>query len=109
MTYFQCRCILYIMIRTQIQLPDELYRAAKALAEQKEWSLAEVVRRSLEDILARYPGKQKEGSEWELPGARPLGGDAFFLDPDWRYEANQPAVVSEAREGYGTRKRGKKR
>ena len=29
------------MIKTQIQLPDELYRRVKAFAEQREWSLAE--------------------------------------------------------------------
>jgi hypothetical protein len=97
------------MIRTQIQLPEELYRAVKEFAEQKEWSLAEVVRRGLEDLLCRYPGKKKAGVEWELPEPRSLGGDAFFSDPDWRYEANQPTVVRETREGYGTRKRGKKR
>jgi hypothetical protein len=32
------------MIKTQVQLPDELYRTAKAIAEQREWSLAEVMR-----------------------------------------------------------------
>ena len=31
------------MIKTQVQLPDELYYKAKAIAEQREWSLAEVV------------------------------------------------------------------
>ena len=35
------------MNRTQIQLPDELYRSAKALAERKEISLAELVRRDM--------------------------------------------------------------
>jgi hypothetical protein len=25
---------------------------------------------------------------WELPKPRPLGGDAFFENPDWRYEIN---------------------
>jgi hypothetical protein len=33
------------MIKTQVQLPDELYYKAKAIAEQREWSLAEIVRR----------------------------------------------------------------
>ena len=33
------------MINPRVQLADELYRTAKAIAEQREWSLAEVVRR----------------------------------------------------------------
>jgi hypothetical protein len=97
------------MIRTQIQLPDALYRAAKEFAERKEWSLAELVRRGLEGILCRYPGKPSTRDEWKLPDPRPLGGDAFFRNPDWRYEANQPAVVREERGEYKTRKRGKPR
>ena len=36
------------MIKTQVQLPDQLYYKAKAIAEQREWSLAEVVRRGIE-------------------------------------------------------------
>jgi hypothetical protein len=38
------------MTRTQVQLPDELYRAAKQLAEEHEITLAEVVRRGLDPI-----------------------------------------------------------
>jgi hypothetical protein len=97
------------MIRTQIQLPNELYRAAKEFAEQKEWSLAELVRRGLEDILCRYPGKRRMDAGWELPEPRPLGGDSFFRSPDWRYEANQPALIRETTGEYGASKRGKQR
>jgi len=97
------------MIRTQIQLPDELYRAAKAFAERKEWSLAELIRRGLEDILGRFPAPPSPGAEWKLPEPRPLGGDDFFLNPDWRYEANQPALVREACGEYRTDKRRKSR
>ena len=35
------------MIRTQIQLPDELYRRVKRLAAEREMSLAEMTRRGL--------------------------------------------------------------
>jgi hypothetical protein len=41
------------MIRTQIQLPDDLYRRAKAVAKQREISLAEMTRRGLELFLDR--------------------------------------------------------
>lgn len=54
------------MIKTQVQLPDELYYTAKAIAEQREWSLAEVIRRGLEHMAIAYP-VNKQGTEWTLP------------------------------------------
>jgi len=36
------------MVKAHIQIPDKLHAEAKALAERKEWSFAEVVRRGLE-------------------------------------------------------------
>ncbi len=36
------------MIKTQVQIPDELYKKAKQIAKDREWSLAEVMRRGLE-------------------------------------------------------------
>jgi hypothetical protein len=36
------------MIKTQVQIPDELYQKAKQIAKDREWSLAEVMRRGLE-------------------------------------------------------------
>ncbi len=94
------------MIRTQIQLPDELYRASKELAERKEWSLAELVRRGLEGLLTRYPEPPAKASEWNLPDARPLGGDAFFAQPDWRYDIHQErGMVREAKPSYSSSKK----
>lgn len=43
------------MIRTQIQLPDALYREAKRIAAEQEISLAEVLRRGLEHMQRIYP------------------------------------------------------
>ncbi len=54
------------MIKTQIQLPDELYHTAKAIAEQREWSLAEVVRRGIEHMALAYPLRTTT-KKWELP------------------------------------------
>ena len=54
------------MIKTQVQLPDELYYKAKAIAEQREWSLAEVVRRGIECMALAYPGRPST-KPWELP------------------------------------------
>jgi hypothetical protein len=45
------------MVRTQIQLPEHLFREAKRIAADYEMSFAEVVRRSLERTLAAYPPK----------------------------------------------------
>ncbi|MBL9159343.1 MAG: hypothetical protein JNJ70_17805 [Verrucomicrobiales bacterium] len=55
------------MIRTQIQLPDELYHRAKAFAAERELSLAEMTRRGLELFLDRFPTSHEKGEIWELP------------------------------------------
>ncbi|TLD71722.1 antitoxin [Phragmitibacter flavus] len=54
------------MIKTQVQLPDELYHTAKAIAEQREWSLAEVVRRGIEHMALAYPVRPASKA-WQLP------------------------------------------
>jgi hypothetical protein len=54
------------MIKTQVQLPDELYYTAKAIAEQREWSLAEVIRRGIEQMALAYPVKP-QATNWKLP------------------------------------------
>lgn len=45
------------MIKTQVQIPDDLFRRAKQVAADYEMSFAEVVRRSLERALPAYPPK----------------------------------------------------
>lgn len=54
------------MIKTQVQLPDELYHQAKAIAEQREWSLAEVIRRGIEYMTILYPVGAST-TPWQLP------------------------------------------
>jgi len=54
------------MIKTQVQLPDELYYKAKAIAAQREWSLAEVVRRGIESMALAYP-VSATAKPWALP------------------------------------------
>ena len=75
------------MVRTQIQLSDELYGQARRLAEEKEISLAEVVRRGLEQLLRNHPAGRP--AEWQLepPANTQLRKDPFS-DPDWRVTAN---------------------
>lgn len=56
------------MIRTQVQIPDELYNRAKAYSQDREMSLAEVVRRGLELLLDRYPESGgRKPDEWVFP------------------------------------------
>ena len=55
------------MIRTQIQLPDEMYRDLKRLAEEREWSLAETLRRGAELLLQCYPAARESRETWRLP------------------------------------------
>lgn len=55
------------MTRTQIQLPDALYKRAKAFAAARELSLAELTRRGLELFLDRFPATPQATTEWKLP------------------------------------------
>ena len=60
------------MIKTQIQLPDQMYYALKKVAEQQEWSLAETIRRGSELLLNRYPSENSL-VHWKLPEPQKLG------------------------------------
>lgn len=53
------------MIKTQIQLPDELYHKAKAVAKSRELSFAEVVRRGVEYITTVYPENPSTSKSWK--------------------------------------------
>ena len=61
------------MIKTQIQLPDDLYRRVKHFSAEREWSLAETFRRAVEQFCARYPAEPMKEGEWSLPTPRNLG------------------------------------
>jgi hypothetical protein len=75
------------MIKTQIQIPDDLYREAKRVAADYEMSFAEVVRRSLERALPAYPPKSKG---WQPPEPLSLGMRCAIDDDEWRLLANEP-------------------
>jgi hypothetical protein len=81
------------MIRTQIQLPDELYQAAKRIAAEQEITLAEVMRRGLEHMLQLYPPRPQAG-QWRPPSARRLG--PFRAQKEqWRDLANEAPPSSQ--------------
>jgi len=60
------------MVKTQVQIPDHLYREAKRIAGEYEMSLAEVVRRGLEALVPAYPPRKALGN-WQPPRPRRLG------------------------------------
>ena len=43
------------MVKTQVQIPESLYRRAKQIAQAREFSLAEVMRRGLEYMSRSHP------------------------------------------------------
>jgi hypothetical protein len=61
------------MVRTQIQLPDQVYARARLVAKAKEISLAELARRGIEAILDQYPSAELIGAEWTPPQVRSGG------------------------------------
>lgn len=75
------------MVRTQIQLPDALYRELKRLAAAKEWTLAETLRRACEHWLEIHSPDRLATSAWQPPAPLSLG--AFRSGPEnWRELAN---------------------
>lgn len=78
------------MIKTQVQIPDDLYREAKRVAADYEMSFAEVVRRSLERALPGYPPRN---TGWQPPEPLNLGMRGPIDDDEWRLLANEPDYV----------------
>ena len=78
------------MIKTQVQIPDELYREVKRVAAEYEMSFAEVIRRSLERTLPGYPARN---SEWQPPEPLSLGMCCPIEEDEWRLLANEPDYV----------------
>jgi hypothetical protein len=61
------------MVRTQIQLPDEVYARAKQVCQTREIPLAELARRGIEYILSVYAADSDVLREWHPPTPRKLG------------------------------------
>lgn len=69
------------MVKTQIQIPEDLYAELKNLAKRKEWSLAETLRRGGEYLLELYPdGSKVSPGEWTPPAARHLGWKGLSVE-----------------------------
>lgn len=67
------------MTRTQIQFPDPLYHRLKEIADEQDWSLAEVMRKAAEHFVSRFPERPKSRAAWKFPVLE-CGGD-FLVDP----------------------------
>lgn len=61
------------MVKTQVQIPDRLYREAKRIAAENEMSFAEVVRRGIEQIVRHFPSGRQRPTDWRPPRPRDLG------------------------------------
>ena len=91
------------MVKTQIQIPDHLFREAKRIAVEYEMSFADVVRRGLERVVPAFPPRAESPTGWVLPQLD-LGLQADpFADPDWRtslyaspLDLHKPAAPKEA-------------
>jgi len=79
------------MVKTQIQIPDRLFREAKRVAADYEMSFAEVVRRSLERSLPAYP--PKSAATWQPPQPVDLGQRCPVDESELRFLANEPDYV----------------
>lgn len=69
------------MTRTQIQLPQPLFRRLKAIAAARDWSLAELIRRATEVYAQSCPedADRDPPSPWSMPVLRGSGGQ--LADP----------------------------
>lgn len=55
------------MMKTQIQVPEELFEELRAFAKQREWSLAETFRRGAELLLQVYGDARLKPSDAWIP------------------------------------------
>jgi len=82
------------MIRTQIQLPEILYKEVQRVAATQEWSIAEVIRRGAESVVRAYPAdKRKPEAGFKFPapiGARMLVHESGELRDLIREDAERP-------------------
>ncbi len=85
---------IFLMTKTQIQVPEELFREIREFARQREWSLAETFRRGAELLLQVYPETTvPQATAWTPPTSNRVGWkglspaqlrEAVFADADAR-------------------------
>lgn len=85
------------MERMQIQLPTWLYERAKLVAQDREVSLAELVRRGLEALLDQYPDPHARKTPWQFPTAM-VGKTLVPLEQLYQYAADDEGLRGMAAE-----------
>ena len=85
------------MTKTQIQLPDPLYKEIKRVSREQDWSLAEVLRRGAEYVVRCYPRRETDRDVWELPAGSDLGSIKVPYQ-EWREFASDRAILESDRE-----------
>jgi hypothetical protein len=76
------------MVRTQIQLPEPLYREMQRIAREHDWSLAEVLRRGAEAVARAYPASDlNKAATWRLPP--PITSRLLISDPETLRDATR--------------------
>ncbi len=70
------------MVKTQVQIPDYLFKEAKRIAVEGEMSFAQVVRQGLEAMVRRHPPGRIAPDEWKVPAPADLGA-AMVPEEDW--------------------------
>lgn len=55
------------MVKTEVQIPDDLYHKIKLIAKTREMSFAEVIRLGAEYMTSVYPVDKEISNNWELP------------------------------------------
>ncbi len=61
------------MVKTQIQIPDHLFKEAKRIAAESEISFAQVVRIGLELVLKSRPPGRLPAKQWKVPKGKNMG------------------------------------
>ena len=90
--------MIAIMQRTQIQLPEPLFRQVKQIAEARDWSVAELVRRGIEAYVQTFPAIAPKAN-WTMPVLRGSGG--HLQDPAQVSVEADAVEARSARRGAG--------
>ena len=90
------------MIKTQVQIPDHLFREAKRIASEYEMSFAEVVRRGIERLSAAYPPRSTDAA-WKIPKPRRLGWKGLT-----NAQLKEQAQMTSFEENLAVHRRGKR-
>jgi predicted DNA-binding ribbon-helix-helix protein len=67
------------MTRTQIQLPEPLFGRLRSIAQIRDISVAELIRRGMELYVMTCPEVKATASAWAMPVLRGSGG--HLIDP----------------------------